>query len=107
MPESPPDPMPTRIVADSDVLAEHIVSASRDPFHMKQALIPLLNSVALFKSALLGEFPPGPVLVTLLVLAVATAAALAFAARIVAREDVYLEPRMRLRELLTGRGGSS
>ncbi len=84
-----------------------IVSASRDPFHMKQAVIPLLNSVALFKSALLGEFPLGPILVTLLVLAVAAAAALVFASRIVAREDVYLEPKMRLRELLTGRGGRS
>ncbi len=84
-----------------------IVSASRESFHLKQAAIPLLNSVALFKSALLGEFPLLPVVVTLLVLAATTAATLLFASRVVAREDVYLEPRMNIRQLLLGKGGKS
>jgi sodium transport system permease protein len=83
-----------------------MISASRDPFSMKEAAIPLLNSVALFKSALLGEFPPGPVAVTLVVLAGTTFLALGFASRIVTREDVYLDPKMTLRQLVTGRAGS-
>jgi sodium transport system permease protein len=56
-----------------------IISTSSDPFSLRQAAIPLLNSVALFKSALLGELPAGPIAVTLGVLAVATGLALAFA----------------------------
>jgi sodium transport system permease protein len=77
-----------------------MVSTSNDPFSLRQAAIPLLNSVALFKSALLGELPAGPILVTLAVLAAATGLALAVASRIVGREEVYLDPRVTLRGLL-------
>ena len=84
-----------------------IVSASRDSFHLKQAAIPLLNSAALFKSVLEGEAPAGPIALTLAVLAVTTVAALAFASRIVGREDVYLDPQMTLRQLLTGKRRTS
>jgi sodium transport system permease protein len=77
-----------------------MVSTSNDPFSLRQAAIPLLNSVALFKSALLGELPAGPILVTLAVLASATGLALAVASRIVGREEVYLDPRVTLRGLL-------
>jgi hypothetical protein len=43
-----------------------------------------------------------PVWVTYAVLAVTTAAALFVAARIAAREDVFLEPRFSLRDLVKG-----
>lgn len=82
-----------------------IVVSSHEPFGMKFALVPVLNATALFQSALRGEFPPGPFLVTYAVLAAAAAAAIVFAAKLAAREDVLLEPKMRLRELLTGRIG--
>lgn len=85
-----------------------VVVSSSEPFGMSQALIPVLNATALFKSALRGEFPREPFLVTYLVLAVCVAAALMFAAHLASREDVLLEPRMSLRQLLTGkRGGRS
>jgi sodium transport system permease protein len=85
-----------------------IVVSSHEPFGMSHALVPVLNATALFKSALRGEFPPVPFLVTYAVLAVAAALALLLASRLAAREDVLLEPKMKLRELLTGRiGGRS
>jgi len=80
-----------------------IVSSSRDPFSLREAGIPLLNSVALFKSALLGEFPVLPIAVTLAVLAATTGLALTIASRLVAREEVFLDPKLTLRRLLTGR----
>jgi ABC-type Na+ efflux pump permease subunit len=82
-----------------------IVVSSRDAFAMKHALVPVLNATALFKSALRGEYPPGPVLVTYAVLAVCAAAVLVFAARLASREDVLLEPKLNLRQLITGRSG--
>jgi hypothetical protein len=42
------------------------------------------------------------VAVTYLVLAAATAAVLSLAARLAAREDLFLEPRLSLRDLLKG-----
>ncbi|MBZ0269112.1 ABC transporter permease subunit [bacterium] len=85
-----------------------IVVSSHEPFGMSHALVPVLNATALFKSALRGEFPPVPFLVTYAVLAFTAALAILFASRLAAREDVLLEPKMKLRELLTGRiGGRS
>ena len=82
-----------------------VVASSAAPFTWRHALVPLLNSTALFEAALEGSAEATPVAVTWIVLAVATAIALRVAARIVAREDVYLENEMSLRELLRGRGG--
>jgi ABC-type Na+ efflux pump permease subunit len=82
------------------------VVSSREPFTMGHALVPLLNSAALFKSALRGEMPTGPVAVTLLVLALATWVALAVASRIVAKEEIYVNPPKSLRRLFGGAGGS-
>jgi sodium transport system permease protein len=84
-----------------------IVVFDRSPFGLGQATVPLLNAAALFKSVLRGETPAVPIAVTLAVLAAVTAAALAAAARLMTREGVYLDPRMTLRRLLTGRGGRS
>lgn len=82
-----------------------IVVSSHDSFDLGQAAIPVLNAVALFKSSLRGEFPPGPILMTFAVLALSAALALAFASRFATREDLLLEPRGSLRELLTGKMG--
>lgn len=75
------------------------VAMSREAFSMRDALIPMLNAGALFKSALKGEFPPGPIVVTLVVLVAATAAALAIAARIVSRDDVFVSSRFSWKEI--------
>lgn len=82
-----------------------VVISSREPFGLSHALVPILNSTALFKSALRGEFPLLPFVVTYVVLGACTVATLAFAARLATREDVLLEPRVGLRKLLTGRSG--
>ncbi len=82
-----------------------IVVSSREPFGLNHALVPVLNSTALFKSALRGEFPPVPFVVTYVVLAACTVLALMFAARLATREDVLLEPKMSLRALLFGKNG--
>lgn len=83
-----------------------VVSVSREPFGMSQAVIPVLNSTALFEAALNGEVPAGPTVVTLAVLAVCAGVALAFASRLVGREDIYVDPTLTLRRVLTGREGS-
>ncbi|HMB68034.1 MAG TPA: ABC transporter permease [bacterium] len=82
-----------------------VVSFQRGAFSLEQAGIPILNSVALFKSVLRGEFPPGPIVLTLVVLALAGTAALLTASRLVGREEIWFDPTMSLRRLLTGRGG--
>jgi sodium transport system permease protein len=79
-----------------------VVGASAEPFGMSQAVIPVLNATALFEAVLEGHIDAAPVAVTYLVLALSTAAALALAARIASREDVFLEPKLSLRELLRG-----
>ena len=84
-----------------------MVAISSQSFGMKQAFVPFLNSVALFKSVLLGEMPVGPIVVTLAVMAALAGIALAVASRIVGREDVFLEPKMTLRALLTGKRGET
>jgi sodium transport system permease protein len=82
-----------------------IAAITRGPFDLTQALVPVVNLVAMFKSVLKGEMPALPIVVTFVVLALLTAAALALATRISAREDVYLETRVGLRDLLLGKGG--
>lgn len=82
-----------------------VVGASREPFGLSQAFIPVLNASALFEAALLGPVDPAPVTVTFAVLALVTLAALAVAGRIVSREDALLEPKLPLGRLL--RGGKS
>jgi sodium transport system permease protein len=83
------------------------MSASEDPFGVKEALVPLLNSAALFKSALSGEFPPVPIAITFAVLLSVTAVTLFLASRVVSHEDVFLDPRFTLRQLLARRGTPS
>ncbi|MGQ0720339.1 MAG: ABC transporter permease subunit [Candidatus Eiseniibacteriota bacterium] len=80
-----------------------LVSFDDQPFSLAHATVPVLNAVALFESALEGELPPGPIAVTLVVLAVTAAAALALAARIATREETYLDPGRALRRLIPGR----
>lgn len=79
-----------------------VVGASQEPFGLSQAFIPVLNATALFEAALEGSMAWSPVAVTFAVLALTTAAALFVAARIAAREDVFLEPRFSLRDLVKG-----
>jgi ABC-type Na+ efflux pump permease subunit len=79
-----------------------LVSFDDQPFSLAHAAVPVLNAVALFESALEGELPPGPIAVTLAVLAVTAAAALAFAARVATREETYLDPGRALRRLVPG-----
>jgi sodium transport system permease protein len=79
-----------------------VVGASSEPFGMAQAVVPVLNATALFEAVLEGRIEALPVAVTYGVLALATAAALAFAARLASREDVFLEPKLSLRSLLRG-----
>ncbi len=82
-----------------------IVASSQQPFTVKQACVPLLNSCALFEAALKGEATVATVGITWVVLVAVTAAVLAVAARIVSREDIYLDPDLSLRRLLGGLGG--
>jgi sodium transport system permease protein len=82
-----------------------MASVTRAPFDLKQALIPVVNLVAMFKSVLKGEMPTVPIVVTFVVLAFLTVVMLALATRISAREDVYLETRVGLKNLLLGKGG--
>lgn len=84
-----------------------VVAISKQTFGLEQAFVPFLNTVALFKSVLLGEFPVVPILVTLGVLAGLTVVTLAFASRIMAREDVFLNPLGSLRSLFGGRPGGA
>jgi sodium transport system permease protein len=79
-----------------------VVAASSEPFGLKEAVIPVLNTTALFEAVLEGEVDKMAVIVTYAVLAASTVLALAVAARIAAREDVFLEPRFSLRDLLRG-----
>jgi sodium transport system permease protein len=83
-----------------------VVGTSREPFGLTQAFVPVLNATALFEAALRGDVDAPAAVVTYAVLAVTALAAIALAARIAAREDVFLEPRFSLRELLRGRGAS-
>jgi len=83
-----------------------VVGASRDPFGMTQAVVPVLNATALFESVLQGSIETAPVLVTYAVLAATTAAALFVASRIASREDVFLEARLSLKDLIRGRSAS-
>ncbi len=80
-----------------------VVATSSAPFDLKVALVPLLNSTALFEAALKGDAGVGPVAVTWIVLAVATIAVLVAATRVMSREDVYLENELSLRQLFGGR----
>jgi sodium transport system permease protein len=83
-----------------------IAAVSREPFDLRQASIPLVNAASLFESALLGDLPVRPTAVTFLVLLAMTGLALALAARIVSREDIFLEPRVTLRELFVWKGAA-
>lgn len=83
-----------------------VIATSREPFGLHQAFVPVLNAAALFEAALQGDVDWLPVTVTFAVLAVSAAAAIALAARIAAREDVFLEPRFSLRDLISGKGAS-
>jgi sodium transport system permease protein len=72
------------------------------------ALIPLMNGTLLFRSALLGDFPPAPIAITLLSLLVYLLAVLFLAERMLGSEALFLggKGRMGFRRLRTARGGS-
>ena len=76
------------------------VAISREPFGLTQAVVPMLNSAALFKSALSGEMPAGPIAVTFAVLLLGAALVLALAARVASRDDIFVSGRLSWKELL-------
>lgn len=80
-------------------------TSSREAITMREAWIPVLNVVALFRTALRGETPWGPIGVTLLVLASLAAAALFVASRIGEREDVTWGAKISMKDLLAGPKG--
>jgi sodium transport system permease protein len=85
-----------------------MVATSEEAFGVRQALIPVVNAVALLKSAIAGEFPLVPMLITFAMLAALTAAAIAFAARAVGNLEVLFDPQITLRRLIArGRGARS
>jgi hypothetical protein len=63
---------------------------------MKQALIPVVNLVSLFKSVLRGEYPLGPIVAVFVVLTLLATAAFVVAARIGAREDAPWGTQLKL-----------
>jgi hypothetical protein len=79
-----------------------MVTFDRSPFGMEQAVIPVMNAVALFESALAGRIPAGPTAVTFLVLAATAAVVLAVAGKAAMREDTWFDPKLTLRRLLAG-----
>jgi ABC-type Na+ efflux pump permease subunit len=60
---------------------------THDPLTVKQALIPVANIIAVFKSALRGEYPAGPIAAAGLSLSLLAAAAFFVAVRIGLREE--------------------
>jgi sodium transport system permease protein len=70
-------------------------------FGVGEAVVPVLNAVALFKSALHGELAPLPVAVTLVVLVFLAVVALKLAAHLSRREAVYFDPQLTLHRLLS------
>jgi len=80
-------------------------ATTRGSFTMKQALIPVVNVVSLFKSVLRGEYPWPPIVAAFLVLGFLAAAAIAVAARIGAREDAPWGTRLKFWQLRKESGG--
>jgi len=68
----------------------------------QQALIPIVNVVALCKAALGGNLSLTPVLITYAVLAVVAMVCISIAARIASREGVFFDPELSLKKLLRG-----
>lgn len=81
-----------------------VVATSQEAFNVSQACVPIVNAVALLKSAIQGEFPLVPIVITLTMLAGLTAAALAFAAGAVGNLEILFDSGVTLRSLLTRRG---
>jgi hypothetical protein len=81
-----------------------VVATSQEAFYVSQACVPIVNAVALLKSASQGEFPLVPIVITLTMLAGLTAAALAFAAGAVGNLEILFDSGVTLRSLLTRRG---
>ena len=80
-------------------------ATTRDPLSMRQALIPVVNVVSLFKSVLRGEYPLGPIAAVFVVLAALAAGAIYFAARIGAREDAPWGTQLKMWRLRKESGG--
>lgn len=74
-------------------------SASRDAFTTREALIPVVNVVALFKSVLRGEYPPDAIGTAFASLAALAGLALFVAARAGLREDVTWGAKPKLAQL--------
>jgi ABC-type Na+ efflux pump permease subunit len=74
-------------------------ATTRESLSMKQALIPVVNVVSLFKSVLRGEYPLGPIAAAFLVLAFLAAASIALAAKIGSREDAPWGTRLKFWQL--------
>jgi sodium transport system permease protein len=80
----------------SSIILGLTTATTRDALTMKQALIPVVNVVSLFKSVLRGEYPVGPILTVFVVLGALAAAAILFASRIGAREDAPWGTRLKI-----------
>jgi sodium transport system permease protein len=80
----------------SSIILGLTTATTRDALTMKQALIPVVNVVSLFKSVLRGEYPVGPILAVFVVLGALAAAAILFASRIGAREDAPWGTRLKI-----------
>lgn len=80
-------------------------ATTRDPLSMKQALIPVVNVVSLFKSVLRGEYPAGPIALVFVVLALLAAGAIVLAARVGAREDAPWGTQLKIWRLRKETGG--
>ena len=89
----------------SSIILGLTTATTRDPLSMKQALIPVVNVVSLFKSVLRGEYPVGPIAVVFVVLALLAAGAIALAARVGAREDAPWGTQLKLWRLRKETGG--
>ncbi|HET9887136.1 MAG TPA: ABC transporter permease subunit, partial [bacterium] len=89
----------------SSIILGLTTATTHEPLSMKQALIPVVNLVSLFKSVLRGEYPLGPIVTVFVVLALLAAAAFVFAARIGAREDAPWGTRLKVWRLRKEMGG--
>jgi sodium transport system permease protein len=89
----------------SSIILGLTTATTHERLSMKQALIPVVNLVSLFKSVLRGEYPVGPILAVFAVLALLATAAIVFAARIGAREDAPWGTKLKVWRLRKEMGG--
>jgi len=80
----------------SSIILGLTTATTHEALTMKQALIPVVNLVSLFKSVLRGEYPLGPIVAVFVVLTLLATAAFVVAARIGAREDAPWGTQLKL-----------